>query len=926
MTASSRAAQPGLPGIPGWVAARLPRRVADHLGSSLYRNGYALVIATGATSLLGFLYWLLAARRYSQADVGRNSALIASMTFLANLAHLNLTNGLNRFVPTAGRNTGRLVALAYLVAGALSVVAALIFIGGIELWSPKLTALVRENPVAVGAFIAATALWVVFQLQDSVLIGLGRADWVLVENVVFGVIKIALLVVLAVALPKEGIFASWALPLIVIVVPINVLIFRRLVPRHRADREAVVEPVHARDLGRYLTADYFASLLWTATTSLLPLVVLAIAGAKQSASFYISWTIAYTLYLLSRNLGMALVTEGARAPARLYEFALRTLAQCGKIVIPLALVVALLSPLILWLYGPQYVDSASLLLPLLVLSAIPNVVIATFLSAARVQRRMLAVVVVTATLSVSVMGLSVVLLHRYGLTGVGVAWLLAQSLVAVGLLLTELRAVWLPRVPMHRLPRPSFTRNHAAAAAKPALAAAGGWRSAGEARADPDLGAIVVESSATGDLGVLRFARTDLGGRSLCRHQTGLTALGPAPVPDEWRAIAPALLASGEVGGRPWLVETHIDGCDARHAAARCGHDLIQARAGAAIRVLHTATATETPVDEDVLRVWVDEPVNELRTTAGSPLRAGADRAALDRVQGLLREELGGRVLTTSMVHGDYWLGNVLTVTGGHRDGDRGLGTVGRELSLGDRRDDAGAHRSGRTAPPGVRPGRARSPARRLLRAGGTFASRRRSRRGRAARAHRAAPDLAAPRGLQPAEAQSLPGQHHLGHDQRALRPRKNVRCKRFRDEIPRVGTELCPFPSPSRPPSPPHPMTSGPRPTPGPGPVAARAPAIRPSSSVRPPSGPRLGPCGSSRRPWSARRVPSSPRAGSGRGSTASTATGVVSPRRRASRPASGPACLARRGGRGGSARTELPDPLNDPRCVTTRRSPARP
>ena len=64
-------------------------------------------MATGATALLGFLYWILAARRYSQADVGRNAALIASMTFLANLAHLNLTNGLNRFVPTAGRRTGR---------------------------------------------------------------------------------------------------------------------------------------------------------------------------------------------------------------------------------------------------------------------------------------------------------------------------------------------------------------------------------------------------------------------------------------------------------------------------------------------------------------------------------------------------------------------------------------------------------------------------------------------------------------------------------------------------------------------------------------------------------------------------------------------------------------------------------------------------
>ena len=107
MTTSGPLVPAAIPGVPRWLAARLPARVVEHLKSPLYRNGYALIVATGATSVLGLLYWVLAARRYSQVDVGRNSALIASMTFLANLAHLNLTNGLNRFVPTSGRSTGK---------------------------------------------------------------------------------------------------------------------------------------------------------------------------------------------------------------------------------------------------------------------------------------------------------------------------------------------------------------------------------------------------------------------------------------------------------------------------------------------------------------------------------------------------------------------------------------------------------------------------------------------------------------------------------------------------------------------------------------------------------------------------------------------------------------------------------------------------
>src|SRR5262249_21271013 len=159
--------------------------------------------------------------------------------------------------------------------------------------------------------------------------------------------------------------------------------------------------------------------------------------------------------------------------------------QCGKIVVPLALVVAALSPLILRVLGTEYASGASWLLPLLVLSAIPNVVITTFLSAARVQKRMRAVVVGTAAMSISVLVLSVLFLDWYGLTGVGVAWVVAQSAVAIVLLATELRAVWLPRVPFHRLPHRARAATQAGSATSRLLDALPEWEGAGGARVDP---------------------------------------------------------------------------------------------------------------------------------------------------------------------------------------------------------------------------------------------------------------------------------------------------------------------------------------------------------------------------------------------------------------------------------------------------------
>src|SRR5689334_20657750 len=85
----------------------------------LVRNAYSLVGSTLATSLLGVAFWVIAARRFTAVEVGVDSALISTMTFLANVAQLNLTNGFNRFVPTAGHRTRRLVAVGYGVTVAL---------------------------------------------------------------------------------------------------------------------------------------------------------------------------------------------------------------------------------------------------------------------------------------------------------------------------------------------------------------------------------------------------------------------------------------------------------------------------------------------------------------------------------------------------------------------------------------------------------------------------------------------------------------------------------------------------------------------------------------------------------------------------------------------------------------------------------------
>ena len=78
----------------GWA-----NKIISHLRKPLYRNGYALIINSISTSILGVLYWVIAARFYATEAVGINAATISTMTFLSSAARFYLDGALIRFLP-----------------------------------------------------------------------------------------------------------------------------------------------------------------------------------------------------------------------------------------------------------------------------------------------------------------------------------------------------------------------------------------------------------------------------------------------------------------------------------------------------------------------------------------------------------------------------------------------------------------------------------------------------------------------------------------------------------------------------------------------------------------------------------------------------------------------------------------------------------
>jgi O-antigen/teichoic acid export membrane protein len=172
------------PRRPPWAAVTTVwRRHHDLLGSAS-----SLAATTGVTSALGFAYWALAARLFSQRAVGYGSAAVSALTLLGTIGMFGLGTVLIGELPRRRPRAG-LVSAALLASGIGSLVLGL----GFAVFAPYVGARFKDmsggpaQAVLFAAGVVATGVALVF---DQATIGLARGGLQLSRNLVFGAAKL----------------------------------------------------------------------------------------------------------------------------------------------------------------------------------------------------------------------------------------------------------------------------------------------------------------------------------------------------------------------------------------------------------------------------------------------------------------------------------------------------------------------------------------------------------------------------------------------------------------------------------------------------------------------------------------------------------------------------------------------------------------
>jgi O-antigen/teichoic acid export membrane protein len=408
--------------VPAPVRALLDRTRRD----SLVRNSLNIMGTTGVNLLLGYVFWVVAARTYTAHDFGLAGALISAMTLAFTVSSLGVGNALVQQLSRrdSGHDWSLTLNAGLTAGGLLSLVAGLSIVVVLPLLSSEY-GILHDGLVYPLAFLAGVTTWILSDLLDKTFVAERATGNMLIRNTVFSLIKIPLVVLPTfVAAHAFGIVASWVVATTVTLV-LSIALVRRLGRNYRPALDGVWGEM--RRLQRTVAGHHLVSVGNMAPTFLLPMVVAGVLTPTENGYFYATWRVGGGFFIISAAVALSLFAEGSHAAEHLSQAVRKSAIFISALLAPAMAACLLAGHQILGLFGPTYADEGYPLLVVLVVSAVPDAITNVYVIVLRVQHRLRFAAGLTLGMATITLVGTIALAGPLGITGAGIAWFAAQS-------------------------------------------------------------------------------------------------------------------------------------------------------------------------------------------------------------------------------------------------------------------------------------------------------------------------------------------------------------------------------------------------------------------------------------------------------------------------------------------------------------------
>lgn len=387
----------------------------------------SLVASTAVTSGLGFAFWTVAARLFTQSEVGYASAATSAMALLGTIGMFGLGTVLIAELPHRSPRAG-LIAAALLASGIGSLIAGFGFAVLAPFFSHNFAG-IGGSPFRAGLFAVGVGLTGVSMVFDQGTIGLLRGGLQLSRNMTFTIVKLLALPVAAFVLHDRfgvGIDLAWVYGIAVSMLVVAVIVRiggDPILPRPDWDV--------LRGLGKTAMAHNWLNIAMTVPWAVIPVLVTVVVSPTANAAFYAAWTLSGFLYVIPTHLSTVLFAVAA-GDAKATSYKLRfTLKLSVVIGVPGMIVLGVGAHLALSMFGAGYARLATVPLWLLVLGYLPAIPRVHYIAVCRAANRITRAAVVLTSFAALEVVAAAVGGAVHGLNGLSVALLAVFTIEAI---------------------------------------------------------------------------------------------------------------------------------------------------------------------------------------------------------------------------------------------------------------------------------------------------------------------------------------------------------------------------------------------------------------------------------------------------------------------------------------------------------------
>jgi len=393
----------------------------------LYRNSLFLIADSAVTAGLGFFFWMVVARFYNTVDVGYGSATLSAIFLIATLSLLGSNTALIRFLPKAEKPLD-MINSCLTLSSIISLVIAVVFIIGLDIWSPALS-FIKQDVIYSSAFILFTVVATLSNILDAVFMAKRRADFVLLMDSTYSMLKIPLPALLVLFFHSFGIASATGVAM-AIAVALGLFLF---VPKTHKNYKPLptLNKSVLGNLWRYSAGNYLSSIFSSASAWVLPILIVNVMGSQQNAYFYITWLLASLLSAIPIATSSSLFVEGSHFDEDLWLNTGRTLKFTYLLLIPAIVILLLWGNQILTLFGAEYAIHGSALLRIMAVSSLFVGINSIYNTILRIENRIKEVLVISAFQAIAVLTVSFFIAPKVGIIGIGYAWFGAQAVVSL---------------------------------------------------------------------------------------------------------------------------------------------------------------------------------------------------------------------------------------------------------------------------------------------------------------------------------------------------------------------------------------------------------------------------------------------------------------------------------------------------------------